>query len=232
MKTLSLLLCGIAVASPLQLPLQAKPKAFHARLTNAQSALFAHLDLDVLSHSHNHTDVLLRDLDELPSELQLEFLREINLPTALDNFPASLDIHASYHTLESFESLMRAWTADYPQYAQLLDIGKSAEGRSIPALLLSKSNQKTPSPYKKMRFLVTGGQHAREWISSSVVLYFMDQLLFAATLPENVVVGEYARALENFEFVFAPILNPDGYQYTWTDDRRACRGRLKTKSDF
>lgn len=54
----------------------------------------------------------------------------------------------------------------------------------------------------------------REWIAVSVVTYVAETLLRG--------YGSNADAtyiLDNFDVVIAPILNVDGYDYTWTTDR-------------
>jgi murein tripeptide amidase MpaA len=218
MRWLLLAWAAAALASPLQSPLLA-PLAFQARIANLTNGDIAQFDLDVLSRSGNHAEVLFRSLADVPAGLDIVRLHELLHPPTPT--PTSLDLHASYHTLESLENTMRAWAADFPQYVSLSQIGTSAEGRPLTALTLSKSDQKTPSPHQKLRFLITAGSHAREWIGPSSALFFMDQLLFAATLPPNIIEPQYQRALDNFEFVFVPVSNPDGYLYSWTTDRRA-----------
>lgn len=53
---------------------------------------------------------------------------------------------------------------------------------------------------------IDGGIHAREWISPAVVTYLIDYLV------EN---------SENLEadFYILPVINPDGYEYTFVSDR-------------
>lgn len=54
--------------------------------------------------------------------------------------------------------------------------------------------------------------HAREWISSATLLYIADQILTGTSTD-----AVYLR--NNFRFYIVPNLNPDGYEYTWTNDR-------------
>ncbi len=55
------------------------------------------------------------------------------------------------------------------------------------------------------------GIHAKEWISPAAVLYVIDTIVQA--LPEE------DSDLLQLDWHFMPVLNPDGYDYTWTDDR-------------
>lgn len=51
----------------------------------------------------------------------------------------------------------------------------------------------------------------REWISPATVSYIVYELL------EN--AGSHADILDNYDFYVMPIVNPDGYEYTHTNDR-------------
>ena len=52
------------------------------------------------------------------------------------------------------------------------------------------------------------GMHAREWASPSFCLYLI-----------NVIRTKHSSWLDEFHFVIYPMLNPDGYVYTWEYDR-------------
>src|SRR5205085_9403103 len=59
-----------------------------------------------------------------------------------------------------------------------------------------------------------GGQHAREWATVPLPEYCAEQLLTKyATDPH--IQG----LVNSVEFIFVPIMNPDGYDYTWTTTR-------------
>jgi murein tripeptide amidase MpaA len=61
----------------------------------------------------------------------------------------------------------------------------------------------------KRQIWINGGIHAREWISSHVAMFLIKQLITG--------YGKDAvstRLLDNYEFVFAPHINPDGYEYS------------------
>ena len=61
---------------------------------------------------------------------------------------------------------------------------------------------------------MSGGIHAREWIAPAATTYVLTRLLetYATDNSTRTVV-------DRFELVFAPCVNPDGYTFSWTDDR-------------
>lgn len=58
-----------------------------------------------------------------------------------------------------------------------------------------------------MAVFMLGGEDARDWISSEIVLTFLDQLLNGRHLK---------KLLMFYDFYFLPLLNPDGYEYSRT----------------
>jgi len=63
---------------------------------------------------------------------------------------------------------------------------------------------------EKKNIYIDGGIHAREWISPATVTYIINQLLTNSTANS---------LLESFNWYILPILNPDGYAHTFTDER-------------
>lgn len=60
----------------------------------------------------------------------------------------------------------------------------------------------------KPAIFIDGGMHAREWIAPAQVLYIIDQLV---KNPDNKEL--YA----NVDWYLLPVVNPDGYEYTFTN---------------
>ncbi|KAH9517990.1 hypothetical protein DERF_008596 [Dermatophagoides farinae] len=80
----------------------------------------------------------------------------------------------------------------------LFTIGHTHENRPIQAIEIL-NNPNDPN------FLwIDGCTHAREWVTVTTALYIIDQAIYTK-IPIN--------------FIIVPILNVDGYVYTWTKDR-------------
>jgi len=111
-------------------------------------------------------------------------------------------------------------TAKYPTLTKFTpSIGKSLEGRDIPAITISALgfNNATVN-----RIFFQGGQHAREWIGPATVMFVTERLL--ERYGTDPVVTEL---LDNLEFVIVPLSNPDGYEYAFTGNRLWRKNRRK-----
>jgi len=69
-------------------------------------------------------------------------------------------------------------------------------------------------PPPKRRFFFEGGQHAREWIGHATVAYITEQLL--SQYATNPIVKAI---LDEIQFVIVPVVNVDGYVFTWGSNR-------------
>jgi len=108
-----------------------------------------------------------------------------------------------YHSYTEIVEYMTALAGRFAGLAEFIpSIGKSVEGRDIPALRIrqGKSAPKT--------IFFSGGIHAREHIAVSTVLYLATRLL------EDSEQLEVNYLLSNLEFDIVPLANPDGYEYS------------------
>eukprot|EP01113_Clastostelium_recurvatum_P022366 TRINITY_DN2666_c0_g1_i1.p1 TRINITY_DN2666_c0_g1~~TRINITY_DN2666_c0_g1_i1.p1 ORF type:complete len:433 (+),score=87.10 TRINITY_DN2666_c0_g1_i1:26-1300(+) len=117
--------------------------------------------------------------------------------------------HDSYHTYTEIVTYLQQMARSFPRLMGMSVIGQSIEGRDIVALRVSG----TVGTNKK-RIFVQGGQHAREWIGPATVVYITEQLVTKyATDPDT------RSLMDRTEFYIVPLLNPDGYNFTWTSQR-------------
>jgi carboxypeptidase A2 len=116
----------------------------------------------------------------------------------------------AYHTLTEVRSHARGVALANPALASYQVLGQSLEGREIFALSITGAGGTANKP----QLLFMGGQHAREWVSISTVMYIADKLIALYGSDPRVTA-----ILDNLEFVIVPVVNPDGYEYTWTTDR-------------
>ncbi|XP_068211935.1 carboxypeptidase B-like [Palaemon carinicauda] len=110
----------------------------------------------------------------------------------------------SYMSFNDMTSYLESLEAEYPNKVRVKEVGKSVEMR--PIYLVRVTNNIGDNTEKKVIFL-DGGIHAREWVSPHSALYVIQNLLTATSFTENL------------EWQIIPMLNPDGYVYTWESNR-------------
>lgn len=136
-----------------------------------------------------------------------------------------------YQPLSVLYPWLRLLASLFPRQTTLTSIGLSAEGRDIPALRIRTNADYTPGDAHGSRqtILIVGGSHAREWISVSTTAYIAYSLITRYEHPEFPYI---TKMLNHFDVVFVPVLNPDGYEYTWTTDRLWRKNRQATSIPF
>lgn len=122
------------------------------------------------------------------------------------------DDFTDYHDLDAAVALMENLAAEHPDMATLEVIGESVEGRAIYALRITAGIDAVDSDRPSL--LVLGCHHAREWISVEVPLYYAKYLV-----DQYLLDGDVTRLVNYTETWIVPVLNPDGYAFSWDEDR-------------
>jgi len=102
----------------------------------------------------------------------------------------------------------------YQGFVKLYDVGDTLEGRDIWAIRMTQGARGRPLG-SRPAVLYQGTTHAREWISTEVTMRLLEWFL-AERRTEN---PEVVEILETSELWFVPVVNPDGYEFTFTDER-------------
>jgi hypothetical protein len=118
--------------------------------------------------------------------------------------------YTQYHPLSDIDAKITALAQANSNIAQVVTVGMSLENRPIRGLRITGPGDATNRP----GFLFHGGQHAREWINVPVPMYAAEWLL------NNYGSDPLAARLVNeVEWFIIPVMNPDGYSFSWTDQR-------------
>lgn len=115
------------------------------------------------------------------------------------------DWFAEYHDLAGVTDRLRLLAASAPDRATLQPIGGSYEGRPIWGLQIGHGPTK---------MLINGTMHAREWISTMVATCVADRLI--RDYDRDAAVRAF---VDSTTLWVVPVINPDGYQYTWAGNR-------------
>jgi carboxypeptidase T len=165
------------------------------------------LGLDIWQVKADH--VVLRAAEEQAARLrQMGYTTEevVETETHVARF-ATAEAIAAYHSAETLEQDLRQLAESQPEIAELQEIGRSLENRPIWALRIG---ERRASEHK---LLFMGCHHAREWISVEV------PYLLAEHLVKNADQRPVRQWLHRGEIWVAPMVNPDGHEYSRTQDR-------------
>lgn len=133
-----------------------------------------------------------------------------------------------YQPLSVLYPYLRQLASMFPDRTKLFTVGNSHEGRDIPAVQIGIHDEQSTPGEPRQTILIIAGAHAREWISTSTAVYLLRSLLH----NPDPVHGLVEKLLVHYDFVFVPVLNPDGYEYTWTTDRLWRKNRQDTSLPF
>jgi len=101
---------------------------------------------------------------------------------------------------------------------QVVALNSSYEGRIIRVVKITNPTVKGVKPV----IFWEGGIHSREWITQASMCYMISKMV-------TMYGSDSATTdmLNNFEVHIVPVVNPDGYVYTWTTDRMWRKTRSK-----
>ncbi len=122
---------------------------------------------------------------------------------------AGLDPFTSYLPFDDVQTYLDTLVALRPDLAQIIVAGTSLEGLEIRGIRI-----RGPGAGTRPAVLYHGAVHAREWITVPTILYLADQLVRGYSSDTQI-----HDIVDRVQFDLFPIMNPDGYVYTWTTDR-------------
>ncbi|MEM7159036.1 MAG: M14 family zinc carboxypeptidase [Myxococcota bacterium] len=116
--------------------------------------------------------------------------------------------HDDYRDFDTTLDRIAAIAAAESERTTIVEVGTSLEGRPIRGLSITN-----PGPADRPVILVQGTQHAREWISTAASIYAAEQYASASS------GGYLDNQLDQVVLVVVPVVNPDGYTFSWEDER-------------
>ncbi|KAH8418001.1 hypothetical protein KR222_010202 [Zaprionus bogoriensis] len=175
----------------------------HARATGQKLTIMVSAqkvaDFEDLLQSYNVTHRILNK--NFQALIDANYLEVAPADTPADQFD-----WRRYFRLENIYAWLEKLAEDQPGVVTLLDMGTSTQGLPIKGVRLAFGAENLTTVF------VESGIHAREWIAPATATYFIDQLLHSS----NASVRAVARA---HNWIIFPVVNPDGYRYTFTGDR-------------
>ncbi len=116
---------------------------------------------------------------------------------------------------------LNAFHTDRPDLATVIDVGTSLQGRHIYGVRITGPGTNKPA----VQF--NGCHHAREWISVMVPMWIADKLVYTYDSDPNIHA-----LVDAVEFFIIPVVNVDGYAYSWTTNRLWRKNRRQVGSCY
>ncbi|XP_012498339.1 PREDICTED: carboxypeptidase B [Propithecus coquereli] len=151
-------------------------------------------------------DVLKRN--ELQYEVLISNLRNLLEAQFDSQVRATGHSYEKYNDWETIEAWTEQVTTENPDLISRSVIGTTFEGRNMYLLKVGTAGTNKPVIFMDCGF------HAREWISPAFCQWFVREAV--RTYGQESYMTEL---LEKLDFYVLPVLNVDGYVYTWTKER-------------
>merc|ERR1719391_1018286 len=153
---------------------------------------------------------MIQDVQSLIDEVESEAMKTKKMKKDVKkDYDLDWDDYYDHDTLNQFLDALAAAN----DWASVINIGKSYEGRDMNVLAITKAGPGAPNIW------LEAGIHAREWIAPAVATFIVRELV------ED--YAEHPDYIDKINWYFIPSANPDGYAYSWEHDRMW----RKTRSD-
>lgn len=167
------------------------------------------------------TDIIVGPNDGpelLNLKMPFTFISELRDPKGWDQgAPEAIDYRNQYFRYSAILGQYEEWRAAYPNLISRTQIGTSWGNRPIYAYGLKPQSRDNPL----RSVVVICGIHAREWISPAVGMHVFERLINNYRNPVSSVPATTSglRFPKGTAFYMVPVINPDGYEYCWTNNR-------------
>lgn len=132
-----------------------------------------------------------------------------------------LEVFRKYSGPGGLRAEFQRAAADHPQVAKLVTVGRSLNGQDIVALKVTR-NARITGDGSKPAVLYAGAQHAREWITPEMIRRLMHHVLDGYGVDSSIT-----GLVNRNELWFIPVLNPDGYDFSFEPGQRLWRKNLR-----
>ena len=141
------------------------------------------------------------------------------LAAAPDGGPRDPAWFNDYKTYDQVVAKLNAMHTDRPDLVTVIDVGTTLEGRHIYGVRITGPGSNKPA------VLFDGCHHAREWISVMVPMWVADKFVYSYDTDPAI-----QSLVDRVEFFIIPVVNVDGFVYTWTPNNRLWRKNRRLNS--
>lgn len=179
------------------------------------------LDADLWTHGEG---VGTKEYRVTPAQLDRLRASGIAFEVTVDNVQALIDAERasilaprgllgyfeSYQRYEDMKQFADDLALNNPDLVSRVTVGQSLEGREIFAVRVGATSQQGEKP----AIVFSAMQHAREWVAGATALYLANELAEGYGVDPRITA-----ALDAVDVYIAPVINPDGYVWTWDVER-------------
>lgn len=161
-------------------------------------------------------------------QVPFQFVQFLPDPTRPMPDTDATDYRNEYFNLAELNAKFEEWRIANPSLVQRTQIATTVQNRPVYAYRIYKQGDRdVEHPPKSVVF--TFGIHAREWIGPAVGLHVYNRLLALLNGPSTDLSE---RLTDNCAIYIVPSQNPDGYNYSWTNNRMWRKNRRPNGNNF
>jgi len=183
------------------------------------------VELDFWYEGADRFDIMVPPMKQEGFQIQLTS-HDIRFEVAEDNIQSLIDMEkqqmlernveagraVDYNNWNTYENIMAeldvlASRCRSPTLCAVETVGNSLQGRAIKALRMWRTGTNRRTVW------VDATIHAREWLATSTHLLFMKHMV------DDVNDASVQEFIGRYDFYFIPVMNPDGYSYSHTNER-------------
>ncbi|XP_028414408.1 carboxypeptidase B-like [Dendronephthya gigantea] len=125
--------------------------------------------------------------------------------------------YQKFHPLAEIHRELEKLGREYANISEILNLGRSHEGREMKAIkILGRSKR------SRKIFFIECGTHAREWLSPATCMWLIKTILKDRRSEDNHSKRK-EKMCNRIDWVIVPVINVDGYAYSWTKTGRFWR---------
>lgn len=119
------------------------------------------------------------------------------------------DYRNEYFNADEILGFYEGLRTQYPAFVTRAQIGSTINGEPMWVYKIGAPSNSREAP----KYVIQGLIHAREWITGAAVMHVAKMFL------NDAVFGSGPRSTSGSYLYVVPMANPDGYRYTWTNNR-------------
>jgi len=173
--------------------------------------------VDFMSQRYARYELVSKDI---PRQLVQEHVR---LQQRTEKNPNLDEWFEDYHTYNETRTWYQELARTHSDIATFIPtVGVTWLGLDVFAFRFTAN----PNP-NRPKVWIQCNIHAREWITSASCMFVVNEILNAYQVDPAVT-----DLLQQLEFVIIPIVNPDGFSYSWTNDRLWRKNRRNNGNSY